>query len=164
MFKFAGRRHFSFLVFASTQLLMDLEVAARMALGTPRLHGFSNTYLAALLVGALATLAAKPLWDGGARLLSRLVRAPLPPLSWRAAALSAFVGTISHVFLDSVMHADATPFAPFSDANAALGLVSWELLHRACLWSGALGLIGFLVVLAWRIRPGRLGRRHDARP
>ncbi|MGH8241674.1 MAG: hypothetical protein ACREXP_32275, partial [Steroidobacteraceae bacterium] len=41
-------------------------------------------------------------------------------LSVRAVALGAIAGTYSHVVLDSLMHADMRPFAPFSDANPLL--------------------------------------------
>jgi membrane-bound metal-dependent hydrolase YbcI (DUF457 family) len=63
------------------------------------------------------------------------------PLGWSAAAIGAFVGTYSHVALDSIMHADIQPFAPFSSANAELGLMSVPMLHLACVVAGIAGLI-----------------------
>jgi hypothetical protein len=39
-------------------------------------------------------------------------------ITWPAAFIGAFAGTHSHVFLDSVMHADMPPPLPLSDANA----------------------------------------------
>jgi hypothetical protein len=75
-------------------------------------------------------------------------------ISWASAVTGAFVGTYSHVFLDSIMHADMRPFAPWSDASPLLGIVSVGGLHVACLLSGVLGA---LLVLAAH------GVRRDAR-
>ena len=45
-------------------------------------------------------------------------------ISWSAAAAGAFIGTYSHVLLDSIMHADMAPLAPWSPHNAMLGAVT----------------------------------------
>ncbi|NEV60395.1 hypothetical protein [Thiorhodococcus minor] len=68
----------------------------------------------------------------------------------------AILGTVSHVWLDSLMHADLTPLAPWSDGNSWLGVVSGEALMVGCLLAGLLGLITWLV-LAWH-----RGRRTPA--
>jgi hypothetical protein len=39
------------------------------------------------------------------------------------------------------MHADITPFAPLSDANPLLRVISLSALHWFCLGAGALGLL-----------------------
>ncbi len=62
-------------------------------------------------------------------------------ISWPAAIIGAFVGTYSHVFLDSVMHSDMRPLAPFSGANALLGATAPGSLHVACVLSGVLGVL-----------------------
>ena len=59
----------------------------------------------------------------------------------RAVALGAFSGTYSHVVLDSLMHADMHPFAPFSDANPLLGAVFLNTLHGICLLAGLVGVV-----------------------
>ena len=68
-----------------------------------------------------------------------------------AVIAGAFVGTLSHVLLDSLMHADLTPFTPWSDANGLLGLMSIPTVHQGCLVAGLLGLAVWLMV-AWRQR------------
>jgi membrane-bound metal-dependent hydrolase YbcI (DUF457 family) len=59
--------------------------------------------------------------------------------------VGAFAGTWSHVVLDSVMHDDIAPFAPFSDANPLLHLVSLATLHWTCAGAGAVALVVLLV-------------------
>lgn len=70
-------------------------------------------------------------------------------IPWRVAFLSAFLGTYSHVFLDSIMHSDVLPLSPFSTANPMLHLVSLPWLHLLCL---ALGVIG-AIVLCLKVPP-----------
>lgn len=79
-------------------------------------------------------------------------------ISWASAVTGAFVGTYSHVFLDSIMHADMRPFAPWSGASPLLGIVSVGGLHVACLLGGVLGAL--LVLAAPLVRRGA---RADAR-
>jgi hypothetical protein len=59
------------------------------------------------------------------------------------------------VLLDSIMHADMAPLAPFASSNAMLGAVSLRALHLGCVASGAAGvaLLGIGCVAATRRRP-----------
>lgn len=78
-------------------------------------------------------------------------------LSIRAVAVGAFLGTYSHIVLDSVMHAGIRPFAPFSDTNPLLAVVSLRALHLFCVIAGALGIVALPVRRALRSagQPGR---------
>jgi membrane-bound metal-dependent hydrolase YbcI (DUF457 family) len=76
------------------------------------------------------------------------------PLGWTPAAFGAFVGTYSHVALDSLMHADIHPLAPFSRANGLLSLVSVQTLHLICVVAGIAGLMLWIAV-HWRARQPR---------
>ncbi len=60
-------------------------------------------------------------------------------ISWRVVFISAFIGTFSHVFLDSIMHSDVEPFYPFFLENSLLGLITINQLHQWCLYSGIVG-------------------------
>ena len=60
-------------------------------------------------------------------------------IRWWVAALSALIGTYSHVFIDSIMHGDLQPWFPFNTSNALLGLVSVSALHKICLYCGIAG-------------------------
>ena len=57
-----------------------------------------------------------------------------------AVAIGATAGTFSHVLLDSVMHPDIRPFAPFSDSNPLFGAISVQALHWSCVVSGLVGI------------------------
>lgn len=64
-------------------------------------------------------------------------------------AFGALAGTLSHVALDSLMHHDIRPLAPFSEANGLLGAVSLDTLHLACVVAGVAGSV------LWAVRGGR---------
>jgi membrane-bound metal-dependent hydrolase YbcI (DUF457 family) len=66
--------------------------------------------------------------------------------------VGAIAGTFSHILLDSVMHPDIRPFAPFSDSNPLLGAMPIQALHWSCVAFGFVGLF-VLVVRSFRREP-----------
>ena len=50
--------------------------------------------------------------------------------------IGAATGAYSHIVLDSIMHGDMTPLAPFSRSNILLHVVSVEVLHWFCVIIG----------------------------
>ncbi len=147
--------HFSVTIFCYSQLVTDLESGFHLFRGEYPVHRFFHTYLGATLVGLACALTGRPI----CRLVLRVWRAWFPApftegfgrsdrIPWGVAFLSAFLGTYSHVFLDSIMHADLMPFSPFSTANPMLHKVSVASLHLLCL---ALGFAGVLI-LPYRVR------------
>jgi hypothetical protein len=146
--KALGGRHVSLMVFGFSQVAMDIEPAVRMIRDDVVLHGFVHTYLGATLIGLVSAAVGRPICQV---VLDRW--APKPDaaietwlrgpkrISWPAAVVGAFAGTYSHVFLDGLMHSDMEPLAPFSGANALLGVLSPEVLHVACVLSGVLGVL-----------------------
>ncbi|MBL8413814.1 MAG: hypothetical protein JNM42_05190 [Propionivibrio sp.] len=133
-------RHVSFLAFCAANVLIDIEPLYYMLAHQERLHRFFHTYVGASLV-ALATFALFL----ACRWFARLFWLPNPfqwqSLSLLAVAIGAAAGTCSHIVLDSVMHFDITPFAPFSDANPLFRVTSLPALHWFCLGSGAMALL-----------------------
>lgn len=148
--KAAMGRHFSLVAFGAAQVAMDIEPLLHMLRGDARLHGFTHTWLGALLVGAVAWPGAKLLYPPLAAVWNAGLDGPrfaiAPRVDWMPAAVGAFAGTLSHVVLDAVMHADMTPFAPFAAGNPWLHALSIETLHLACV---AAGVFGFA---AWTLR------------
>lgn len=71
-----------------------------------------------------------------------------------AVITGAFFGTLSHVFLDSLMHLDIHPLLPFSRANPLIGLVSSDGVYQLCSIAGVLGA-GAWLTMAWRGRPSQ---------
>lgn len=157
-FKLIGGGAFSLLVFGLAQMLIDLEPLVRMQRGDAILHGPSHTYLGALVIGAVAMVIGKPLFQWLMRDWNE-TRRPWPlkrfdfpeRLSWKAAASGAFIGTFSHVALDSIMHADMHPWAPMSEANGLHLLIPIGWLNLFCLATGVAALIIFTLLALWRL-------------
>ena len=151
-------RHFSLMVFGFSQIAIDIEPLVHIIRGDAVLHGFTHTYLGATLIALASVLVGRPVcqfllkyWtpDPSSPFLNWLHGPKL--LSWPAAIASAFVGTYSHVFLDSIMHFDMQPLAPFSDTNALLHVISVDSLHLVCVLGGVLGvLLSFAVFIIRR--------------
>ena len=137
-------RHVSFIAFCSANVVIDLESLHNLVMHRHPVHAFFHTYLGA----SLAILATIGLFVAAQRVA---LRWDLPNVfGWRDVGLlplvgGAAAGGYSHVVLDSVMHGDITPLAPFSQANMLLGWVSLDALHWICLGAAAFGLIGVLL-------------------
>lgn len=149
--------YFSFAVFGITQLALDLEPLYYLIQGVWPIHRFFHTYLGATLVAVFAVVVGKPLSELVIRLWNRRLRpsqrgwlgiAPRIPLI--AAVVGALFGAYSHVFLDSIMHSDLHPFAPWWDGNGLLDLISIDQLYLLCAGSGVLGGIMLLILLLRR--------------
>jgi membrane-bound metal-dependent hydrolase YbcI (DUF457 family) len=140
----AAPRYLSFLAFCTVNVLIDIESLSNMIRQQRRIHTFFHTYL-----GASMTAAYLVAFFIAARWL--VVRAPDNPLfRWRAlgvapVALGAAFGAWSHVLLDSIMHADIVPLAPWSQSNPLFQIVPTATLHGVCAMSG--GLAGIWLLL-----------------
>ena len=140
----ASRSKVSFLAFAATNVLIDVESLYNMVTGQPRIHTFFHTYLGSTLAAAVVVVVFLPV---------RWAALKLPPwqvLAWRrlsvaAVLLGSLVGAWSHVLFDSVMHGDITPLAPFSNANGLYRIVPLEALHLFCVVAGIAG-VGWYVL------------------
>jgi len=126
---------FSLVVFCGTQIFMDLEPGYYLLRGEYPVHRFFHTFVGAIVMGALCGLIGVGFLRIAVRLGANL------RMSWQCALLSGLVGSISHVLLDSIMHRDIRPFAPLSDVNPFLGLISVPALHWFCLISGLVGIV-----------------------
>jgi len=128
---------FSLMVFGWAQIIMDIQPLVVLLTGEGQLHGFSHTYIGATLIGIGSALTGKYATEFSLRFIGE---ARYLPINWSVAFISAFIGSFSHVLLDSVMHADVEPFSPFMLNNPLLGFISDEALHKFCLYSGLLGV------------------------
>ncbi|MCA9292701.1 MAG: hypothetical protein KDA20_02675 [Phycisphaerales bacterium] len=146
-------KHISFLAFCSVNVLIDIEPLYFMLTDQYPLHRFLHTYLGAS-AAILLTLA---LFLAAQRLAQRI---PLPNLfHWKqltlpSVALGAALGAFSHIALDSIMHADIHPLAPFSDTNALFRVISLRALHIGCVSAGLVGAIALALRAAFRPSPG----------
>lgn len=159
LFKAAAPSRLSWAVFALANVLIDLEPITLFFLTGDPAHPWLHTLPGALGVAVLAaTLGRRPcewalrLWN------SRLSPAQArwlgvgTQVSRGAAWAGALAGTLSHIALDAVMHADVHPLWPFVHGNPWQGAVSIEALQWGCVAAGALGL-----ALLWLRRARRRG-------
>lgn len=138
LFKALLQSSFSLMVFGWTQIVMDLQPLFVILTGEGHLHGFSHTYIGATLLALLSALSGKHLSEFGLKILGMTKEKPITIL-WFVAFLSAFIGSYSHVLLDSIMHTDVEPFYPLMTINHFYGMMSIEALHKLCLYSGLFG-------------------------
>jgi membrane-bound metal-dependent hydrolase YbcI (DUF457 family) len=134
----AAPKHISFLAFCGANVLVDVEPLYFMLTHQWPIHRFFHTYVGATVAAAIVVGMFALALGVAPRLLGTF---GLRNLSVRAVALGAILGTYSHVLLDSLMHADMNPFAPFSDRNPLLGAVFLNTLHGFCLLAGVVGAI-----------------------
>jgi membrane-bound metal-dependent hydrolase YbcI (DUF457 family) len=136
---------FSLMVFGWSQIVMDVQPLIVLLSGEGHLHGFSHTYIGGTLIAVFSALSGKYLSEVGLFILG-INKEWQVKISWWVAFLSAFIGTFSHVLLDSIMHADVEPFSPFTTSNAFLGYISVSALHKVCLYSGIVGGLLYFVI------------------
>jgi hypothetical protein len=158
--KAVAPKHFSFAAFGLTQVIMDTEPLFYMSQGLWPIHRFLHTYLGATLVALFVAFAGKPVCEWMLRLWNWRLSAPQklwlgvdPRISLTAALSGALFGAYSHILLDSVMHSDIRPFAPFSNHNALLYVISIENLHILCSVFGMLG--GTILLVRRKLAVGR---------
>ena len=136
---------FSLMVFGWTQIVMDIQPLIVMITGEGHLHGFTHTYIGATLIAIFSALTGKYLSELGLKILG-IYNEQQINIAWWVSFLSAFIGSFSHVYLDSIMHTDVEPFYPVTLTNNFHGMVSIETLHKLCLYSGLIGAVIYYVV------------------
>ena len=136
---------FSLMVFGWTQIVMDIQPLIVLVTGEGHLHGFTHTYAGAILLAMFSALTGKYLSEFGLVVLG-IAKDNSIKILWWVSFLSAFIGSFSHVFLDSIMHSDVEPFYPFTLNNSLHGFISISELHKFCLYSGLIGATIYYVV------------------
>lgn len=149
LIKACAPRYVSFTAFAFAQVLIDIEPLYFMLRGEYPIHRFFHSYIGATLIVFAAYFLGRPI----AGIVLALFRAQLKPtiaslvaaarsIPRIAALIGATAGAYSHVFLDSIMHTDIRPFAPFTENNPCLLIISIAELHMYCVVAGLLGSVG----------------------
>lgn len=141
---------FSLVAFVLAQLIIDLEPLYYLLTNAPPWHRFMHTFAGATVVVVLTILFARlfrrvlgAIWQWGSEQPFEM-----PNTTRLAVFLGAVTGAYSHIWVDSIMHDDVYPLAPFSQLSPIHGLTPVLELEQYCLSLGAVGL----GVLAFRFR------------
>jgi|TARA_B110000967_G_scaffold59305_1_gene60807 membrane-bound metal-dependent hydrolase YbcI (DUF457 family) len=137
------QKKFSLMVFGWSQIVIDIQPLIVILSGKGNIHGFTHTYLGATLIALFCAFSGKYLGEIGLKIIRKK---EYLPISWKVAFISAFIGTYSHVLLDSVMHYDVIPFSPFWKSNILLSIVSVNTLNIFCLASGLIGIVIYYLI------------------
>jgi membrane-bound metal-dependent hydrolase YbcI (DUF457 family) len=140
---------FSLMVFGWTQIVMDIQPLITMIIGHGHIHGFTHTYSGAVLIALFSAVTGKYLSQLGLKILEINTK-DAGNIAWWICFLSAFIGSFSHVFLDSIMHADVQPFYPFILTNSMQEIIPVWMLHKVCLYSGLVGAVIYYLVMVWK--------------
>jgi len=133
----ASPKRVSFLAFCATNIFVDFEPLYYIVTDQFPLHRFFHSYVGVSIVEVFTVA-----------LYVIMRKFPFVPnlFSWKELTLGqvvsgAALGGYTHIMLDSIMHADIRPLAPFSDSNVLLDIVPLETLHWFCVGAGVLGVI-----------------------
>lgn len=135
---------FSLMVFGWTQIVMDIQPLIVLITGEGHLHGFSHTYIGATLLAIISALTGKHLSEIGLFILG--VNQEKVNINWLVTFISAFIGSYSHVAIDSIMHSDIQPLFPITNSNYLLEIIPVSLLHKICIYSGIIGGIMYFAI------------------
>ncbi len=130
--------------FVTANVLIDVEVLYYLWTRSRPFHRYAHSYLGGIVAGllagvgtfAVAMLAAR-VWQGLWSILPTAKASKLMLLFQSIAA--GLVGGISHIFLDSLVHAEVEPFWPFATGNELAGLVSGRAVYLSLALFGLLG-------------------------
>lgn len=143
-------RRLSFLAFCTTQVAVDLESWYYLTGGEYPVHRLLHTFLGATLIGlgvaGLVLITDRAVrWVIGRRAAHLSIGRPVvvfaSEVNWRGVLVGGLLGGLTHVLLDSVLHADVQPLRPFSTVNPFLDLVSWDLVENASILAGVAGAV-----------------------
>ena len=136
-------RRFSFRIFVLSNMIIDLEPLYFILTNQWPLHRFFHTYLGATIIAIGCIMVGRPIcyrltdiWNmffKNLKINNEIITVP-------ALIVAALGGTYSHIFLDSMMHRDLFPFAPWTNSNGLLHIVSYAQLHLFCLLAGVIGI------------------------
>ena len=144
-------KHFSWSIFTLTNILIDCEPLYYHFTEGMLYHKFFHSIIGATIVAAICATLGKPLCEYGLKLWNNSL-APEDKrwlgsgikISHLSAWTGAVIGAYSHLILDSIMHLDIKPLAPFRDENQLLGVLGMMELHVLCLI-----LLGAGVIIYW---------------
>ncbi|MBC3872950.1 metal-dependent hydrolase [Undibacterium flavidum] len=148
----------SFIAFALSNVLLDLEPAYYMLSGQFPVHRFFHSFLGSSFFIPIVVL----IFIGLRKVQKRKTWIPdfyeWSKLSIEQVSLGAVIGVYSHIVLDGIMHSDVQPFAPFVAMNPFLHLLSLNILHWLCI---AAAVLAFCVAMYRVHQSHHSSNEHD---
>ena len=148
---------FPFIDFTTVMIasvILDLEplTVILFDLSMP-LHGFFHTYLGATIVALLLSIGIFPF----RRYLNQMVSlfGLEQESSLRNIIPASFIGTYSHVFLDSFLYFEMNPFYPVL-GNPFLGILSSGIVYNLCLVLGFIGVFAYILRVLLKLGVSRI--------
>lgn len=142
----------SWVMFGLANIVIDLEVITYYAITEFPTHGYLHTYVGATVLGVLVAIYGRKTgewllcrWNAWLSPSQASWLGTDPRISLKAALWGSLVGTLSHVFLDSIMHGDIHPWWPISEENPMQGVMSVDALQVFCVMTGIWGLLRLLI-------------------
>ena len=153
----AARTHLSLITFGIAQIAMDIEPFIGMIRQSDILYGPTHTLMGAMTIGFLVALVSPSICRPILRRYNQEVKTyklgwlsePTEPTRL-AIWFGALWGTLSHILLDCFMHDDIRPFAPFSNANPLLHMISHDGVYQLCVALSAAGCTAWLLTKWFR--------------
>ena len=146
-----GPQQFWLTSYITANILIDLEVLYYLSRNDQPIHRYLHTYAGGIAIGLLAgllmfgvvktlcrVLPADSIWG------ERVAKTPKRRLLWQS-LVAGLIGGVTHILLDSFMHAEMNPFWPFVDGNALTGMITMRALHIG------LAVIGFFGLIFWML-------------
>jgi hypothetical protein len=141
-------KHFSWSVFTLTNILIDCEPLYYHFTEGMLSHKFFHSIIGASIVTVVCATLGKPLCEYGLKLWNNSLAQEDKrwlgsgiKISHLSAWTGAVIGAYSHLILDSIMHLDIKPLAPFTDENQLLEIMEIFELYILCLLLFGLGVI-----------------------
>ena len=153
---------------------MDIEPLLGLIYNWQYLHLYTHNLIGATLIGSIALLIGKPISQW---VLRSILNYKNWSISWRTAAISAYIGSFSHIFLDAFMHHDVYFFYPWILKNPLLGLLSYSVIFYSCISAILFGSLAWwyvcknkkeswlkITIHGWRLIIGVLKHRESLLP
>ncbi len=121
LFKSASPRYCSFVAFAATQVLIDVETLYHILSNQWPLHRFFHSLLGGLIAGLAVATAL-----GGISAVFRVgSRHPSAAneVRWQSLIGGGVLGGLTHSVLDALFHSDVRLFYPLGESNALHGVL-----------------------------------------
>ena len=149
---------FSTVMIAS--VILDIEPILVLMLNLPiPLHGFLHSYLGATIIAIILAFVLYPMIGTLNKLVA--IFGIHQESSLRHILPASFIGTYSHVFLDSFVYLEMNPFFPII-GNPFIGVFPSIFIYSSCIYLGLLGFGVYIIrILYNQLNPRQVGIEED---